>query len=97
MSFAKPPELYTAPELAILAVLDQTLQQTIYALFAAHPELVDDIPFHLRGNLSPEIWVADAIYNQANALQQAIERYREAVERTNRIPSLGEPRIKNAL
>lgn len=85
MSLAKPPELYTAPELAILAILDEALQQTIYSLFAVHPELVDEIPFHLREDLNPEIWVADAIYNQASAMQQAIERYREAVEWGNRL------------
>ncbi len=73
MSLATPTDLYQAPELAILAVLDEVLQQAIYALFAANPELTDQEPYHLRGDLSAEVWVADAIYAQASALQHVIE------------------------
>jgi hypothetical protein len=81
VSLANPTELLDAPELAILAVLDETLQQTIYALFAAHPELVSGDSLEAYRDVTPEAWLADAIYNHANALQYAIERYRGAVER----------------
>lgn len=84
MSLATPPDLYDAPELAILSVLDDTLQQTIYALFAANPELTEHVPFHERQELATEAWVADAIYAQASVMQQLIERYRQAVLRSNR-------------
>jgi len=87
MTLATPDSLYQAPELATLAILDELLQQTIYALFAAHPELTDQVPFYQRTSLTAEVWVADAIYSQASALQQSIDRYREAVKVTNNFPS----------
>lgn len=91
MNLATPNDLYQAPELAILAALDQLLQQCVFALFAAHPELTDDRPFHLREQLTAEIWVADAIYNQAIALQHTIEQYRNAIEHSNRVGNISKP------
>jgi hypothetical protein len=88
MSLANPTELLEAPELAVLALLDETLQQTIYALFAAHPELVSGDSLEGCSSVTPEAWLADAIYNQANALQYAIERYREAIARANNIRNI---------
>ncbi len=76
---ACPQELAAAPELAVLALLDNTLQQTIFALFAAHPELVDNHTFELSWSAGPDLWLADAIYNQAVALQHSIGRYQEAL------------------
>ena len=86
MTLVTPNRLYQAPELASLAILDELLQQTIYALFAAHPELTDQIPFYERTTLGSEVWVADAICIQATALQQTIDRYREAVKAANTYP-----------
>lgn len=81
MKLANPTELLEFPELATIAVLDEILQQTIYALFAAHPELVNGDSLEGCQNATADSWVADAIYNQATSLQHLLERYRQAVER----------------
>ena len=81
MSLANPTDLIAAPELATLALLDEAIQQTIYVLFAVHPELVSGGTLQHRHHLNVEAWLADALYNQANALQHAIQRYRESVAR----------------
>jgi len=82
MSLAKPTELLQAPELATLALLDNVLQQTIYVLFAVHPEIVYGDTLEGCHRLDADAWVADAIYNQANSLQYTIGRYREALIRS---------------
>lgn len=79
MSLANPTELVEAPELATLALLDDVLQQTIYVLFAVHPEIVHGDTFEGCHTLTADAWVADAIYNQASSLQYTIGRYREAL------------------
>ncbi len=78
MSLAMPPALVEAPELAVLEVLDLTLQQTVYALFAVHPELVSGQSFEAAPNTTAETWLADIIHDQACQLQHLITRYREA-------------------
>lgn len=85
MSLATPDRLLAEPELAVLELLDLTLQQTIYALFAAHPELIGgDLEY--CHTTTPQLWIADAIYNSASALQHTIDRYRQVSEATrNRI------------
>ena len=81
MKLANPTELLESPELAALAILDEVLQQTIYALFAAHPELVTGDSLEGCQHATADSWVADAIYNQATALQHLLERYRQAIAR----------------
>lgn len=78
MSLATPPALVEAPELAVLEVLDFTLQQAIYALFAVHPELVSGGSLEAAPHITAETWLADVLYSQASNLQHVIERYREA-------------------
>jgi hypothetical protein len=77
---AHPDELYEAPKLAILAVLDMALQQTLYSLFAAHPELVDGDTLADHWASGPDLWAADAVYDQVTSLQQALDRYRQALK-----------------
>lgn len=79
MKLANPTQLMEWPELAAIAILDEVLQQTIYALFAAHPELVSGDTLEACHHATAESWVADAIYNQATALQHLLERYRQAI------------------
>ena len=87
MSLAKPDRLLEEPELAVLELLDLTLQQTIYALFAAHPELIGGDMQHCE-TTTPQLWIADAIYNSASSLQHTIERYRQVSEaRGDRVPT----------
>ena len=75
-----PPDLYEAPELALLAILEAASQQTLYALFAGHPELAGDQTVETSWLSEPELWAADAICTHISALQHAIERYRQVIE-----------------
>ncbi len=81
MSIVTPTQLMQDPELAALEILDTTIQQVIYALFAAHPQLVSGESLENARTVPAEAWLADAIYNQGSALQQAIARYKEALAR----------------
>lgn len=74
-----PGDLLETPELAILAVLDATLQQTIYALFAVHPELVGSGTLETCWASGPDLWAADAVYEHIAGLQHALDRYRQAL------------------
>ena len=85
MSIATPSQLMQDPELAALEILDSTIQQVIYALFAAHPQLVSGGSLEHEPSVPAEAWLADAIYNQGIALQHAIDRYREALARRHLI------------
>ena len=57
-----------------LLCIDEVLQQTIYALFAAHPELVSSDSLEACHHATAESWMADAIYDEATALQHLLER-----------------------
>jgi len=80
-----PPDLYEAPELAILTALDVILQQTAYALYAAHPEMTHADPTEHEWSREPDLWVADALCEQISALQHAIERYKQATQAVHRL------------
>ena len=58
MKLANPTELMEAPELATLALLDDALQQTIYVLFATHPEIVNGDTLEGCHALAAEAWAA---------------------------------------
>lgn len=72
-----PPELARAPECAALSILDNTLYSAAFALLAANPRVVD-ADFEPRGLDRREI-LAEAIIKQAEVLQSALRRYRDAV------------------
>jgi hypothetical protein len=74
-----PEDIVEAPELAMLAVLDAALQQTIYALFAAHPELIAGGTLETHSASGPDLWAADAAYEHIASLQHALARYRQAL------------------
>lgn len=74
-----PAELLVAPELAVLAVLDAALQQTLYSLFTAHPELVGGGTLEACWASGPDLWAADAVYEHVTGLQHALDRYRQAL------------------
>ena len=74
-----PGDLLDAPELAVLAVLDATLQQAIYALFCAHPELVGSGTLETCWASGPDLWAADSVYDHMTGLQHALDRYRQAL------------------
>ena len=71
-----PPDLALSPELAILTLLDVTLDLAVYALLARYPELADperpywiDTPSAARDR-------AVTITTRAHSLRDAIARYR---------------------
>jgi hypothetical protein len=71
-----PHELNEAPELAVLAALDLTLEVATRALIAAYPELCEDkLP---RYRIKPVI-CGDRILSRAIKLQVALARYRQTV------------------
>ena len=82
MSPTRPPApepLDEAPELAILAALDHTLELALRALVAAHPQLGDtECPAWAR-DPSPARYAAERILATATPLATAIDAYRRAV------------------
>lgn len=72
---ATPDDLDQAPELAVLAVLDASLDQAVLALIAQHREVTDSDD--LVG-LPPVTWLADVLASAAEHLRHLIERYRIA-------------------
>jgi hypothetical protein len=72
---ATPDDLCEAPELAVLAVLDTTLDQAVLAVIAQNREITDGED--LIG-LPPAPWIADAFASAAQHLQQLIGLYRRA-------------------
>lgn len=72
-----PPEIEHAPEIALLAVLQRTLDVAVYALLASHPCLTDpELSFHLQ---HPEVRAADNVLAHAHRLRDALDRYRAAI------------------
>ena len=75
-----PDDLADAPELAILAGLDHTLDLAVRALVSTHPELADpERPYWLR-RPSRMATVAETLVDQADAMKQALVAYQEAVQ-----------------
>jgi hypothetical protein len=75
-----PDNLVEAPELAILAALESTLELVVRALICAHPELADpERPYWLR-HASRMATAAENVVDQSADMKQALIAYREAVE-----------------
>jgi hypothetical protein len=79
-SFDEPPitplTLAEAPELALLALLDETLRIAGHALLAAQPALVGDPP---AWRVTPELLAAKRLLRDATRLAAAIAHYRRSV------------------
>ena len=69
-------ELERAPELAILASLDSTLEMTACVLQVAHPELARDeeCPYWVCGS---RLIVAERVLSLVERLRDALFRYQE--------------------
>jgi len=78
MSVRQPPtpqQLVDAPELAILAALDDILTLALRALVAAHPQLIDpECPYWARDG-SAERDAAERILTASSLLSTSIEQY----------------------
>ena len=75
-----PDDLVDAPELAILAALENTLELVVRALVCAHPELADpERPYWLR-QASRVATAAENVVDLSVDMKHAITTYREAIE-----------------
>ncbi len=75
-----PDDLALAPELAILAALDHTLDLATAALACAHPELADpERPYWLVAS-SRVTTAAETLLDRTTDWKQALRAYRQAVE-----------------
>jgi hypothetical protein len=79
-----PDELNTAPELAVLAVLDSALEAAARALYAFYPEVYDD--WYQRPRPEP-VNSAYRILSRIGKLEIALDRYRKAVLRASPMES----------
>ena len=69
-----PEALVAAPELAVLALLDESLRITCLALLAAQPALIGEPP---AWRLTPELNAAARLLRDATKLERSIARYRQ--------------------
>jgi hypothetical protein len=75
-----PDDLVDAPELAILAALDRTLDLAVRALVCAHPELAEPQRPYWLLQASRMATAAETLVDQTDKMKQALIVYREAVE-----------------
>ena len=76
-----PDQLDDAPELAIVAALQATLEASESALFAANRELeCDDRHLDERDLQPPRVWIACAILESIAQLSHLLSRYRRAID-----------------
>ena len=68
-----PATLAAAPELAVLALLDETLRITADALLAAQPALIGDPP---SWRVTAELLAAARLLRDARRLERAVAHYR---------------------
>ena len=79
-----PDDLDRAPELAILAALDHTLELATAALVCAQPELCDPERPYWLGSPTRSLTLAKTLVRRTHALQRAIRAYRRALEMRRR-------------
>lgn len=70
------PDVVLAPELAVLALLDQAVRISADALLVAHPALIGEPP---PWRLSPELVAARRLLDCAMRLANATAHYRRCV------------------
>jgi len=74
-----PQDLLDAPELAILAALDHTLDLAVYALVSIYPELTDPERPLWRRDASAAGHAAGIVIARTTGLKRAISEYRTAL------------------
>jgi len=72
-----PERLLQAPEMAILRVLDETLDAACFALFAEHPSLVMEDPHR---DDPPTLRLAHRLIRRAALLSRDLHRYAAAID-----------------
>lgn len=79
-----PNELDRDPELAVLAALDAALQAAVFALVAVHPPLRGDSDALLGDDTPETYWIASVFVISARQLGDALDAYRNAVDKQRR-------------
>jgi hypothetical protein len=79
-SIPTPPELMKNPELAVLAVLDATLDVAWYALAAEHPDMHDEHELYEQSTPRISLFVARHIIELMDKLHVSIDRYRQRLK-----------------
>lgn len=70
-----PYDLMSAPQLAIISVLDRTLEMLALTLLAQHPDLFDhEKPYWIRDDLS--VGRAEKVLSDIDELCSSLEAYR---------------------
>ena len=73
-----PYDLMPAPQLAIISVLQRTLEMLVLTLLAQHPDLVDhEKPYWLRDDLS--VGRAEEVLSNIDELCTSLEEYRDSL------------------
>lgn len=72
-----PERLVQAPEMAVLRVLDETLDAACFALFAEHPSLVLE---DARRHDPPTLRLAQRLVRRAALMSRDLQRYAAAVD-----------------
>lgn len=70
-----PPEIARSPEGAVLSILEHALFGASFALLAVNPKVADA---ELEHRLDRREMLAEVILKQAEVLQAALRRYRDA-------------------
>lgn len=83
-----PERLVQAPEMAILRVLDETLDAACFALFAEHPSLVME---DARRDDPPTLRLAQRLIRRAALLSRDVHRYAAALDDALRRPESDDP------
>ena len=82
-----PPELMKNPELAVLAVLDATIDIAWYALAAEHPDLHDEHELYEQPKPRISLFVARHIIELLDKLHDSIDRYRQRLKDEQQTPT----------
>jgi hypothetical protein len=70
-----PRDLWSTPQLAILSVLDTTLEMVACELLAQHPDIGDDEkPYWIRADISSAM--AEEVISNIRSLHKTLEGYR---------------------
>ena len=70
-----PYDLMPAPQLAIISVLERTLEMLVRILLAEHPDLFDhEKPYWIRNDLASSM--AEKILSDIDSLCTSLEQYR---------------------
>lgn len=82
-----PYDLMQAPQLALISVLERTLEMLVRTLLAEHPDLFDhEKPYWIRDDLSSSM--AEEILSDIDSLCTSLEGYRHMLAADMESPSL---------